>query len=308
MKKMRFMKAALVAAMLATSNLASAATPTLKVKVFNSGEVPFDFAVNSAIVMGEKDAVLVDAQFTLASAHRLVAEILQSGKRLTAIYITHWHPDHFLGLEVIKGAFPEARVLAIPQVAKEINGPYYDFKIKYWGKVLGANGPTKRVQVETLEAKHIDLEGQRLEILGPLQGDMPDSTSVWIPSIRTLIAGDAVYSHQHVWLLDAKTPEERQAWFKALDQFEALKPVMVVPGHSKNNTQVGPESIKFTRNYIQTFAREMPKAKTSRELMAVMNKRFPGLGLPIINDFNTRTFKDGWVWDGGWPQSEPKPR
>lgn len=301
------MKMVGAAAVLATASLASAETPPLKVKVFNSGEVPFDFAVNSAIVMGEKDAVLVDAQFTLASAHRLVAEILQTGKRLTTIYITHWHPDHFLGLEVIKGAFPEARVVAIPEVAKEINGPYYDFKIKYWGKVLGNNGTTKRVQVETLATKYIDLEGQRLEILGPLQGDMPDSTSVWIPSIKTLIAGDAVYSHQHVWLLHAKTPEERQAWFKALDQFEALKPAVVVPGHAKNSTQVAPEAIRFTRNYIQTFVREMPKAKSSRELMAVMNKRFPGLGLPIINDFNSKTFKDGWVWDGDWPQPQSKP-
>ncbi len=302
MQPLRLMKVLFAAALLVASNLVWAKPPALSIKVFNSGEVPFDFGVNSAIVMGEKDAVLIDAQFTLASAHRLVADILQTGKRLTAIYITHWHPDHFLGLEVIKDAFPKARVIAIPPVAREINGPYYDFKIKYWGKVLGDNGPTKRVQVESLEADHIDLEGNRLEILGPMQGDMPDSTSVWIPSIKTLIAGDAVYTHQHVWLLHAKTPEERQAWFKVLDQFEALNPAVVVPGHAKTNKQLDPGSIRFTRNYIQTFEREVPKAKNSKELMAVMKKRFPGLGLPIINEFNAKAFKDGWIWDGDWPQ------
>lgn len=303
MKAIRTIGTLLVAALLAASGAVCAKIPPLSVKVFNSGEVPFDFAVNSAIVMGEKDAVLVDAQFSLAGAHRLVAEILQTGKHLTTIYITHWHPDHFLGLEVINSAFPDARVVAIPEVAKEINGPYYDFKIGYWGKVLGRNGPTRRVQVEALDGKYIDLEGQRLEILGPLQGDMPDSTSVWIPSIRTLIAGDAVYANEHVWLLHAKSPAERQAWFRVLDQFEALKPAVVVPGHAKSSAQVAPDSIRFTRNYIRAFEQEFPRAASSAALMATMNKRFPGLGLPIINEFNAKSFKDGWVWDGDWPQS-----
>lgn len=291
------------AALLALSGAALAKAP-LTVKVFNSGEVPFDFAVNSALVMGEKDAVLIDAQFSLASAHRLVADILQSGRRLTAVYITHWHPDHFLGLEVIHAAFPEARVLAIPPVAKEINGPYYDFKIAYWGKVLGRNGPTRRVQVEPLDGDHLELEGERLEILGPLQGDMPDSTAVWIPSIRTLVAGDAVYTNEHVWLLHAKSEAERRAWFGVLDRFEALKPVKVVPGHAKSAAQTGPEAIRFTRNYIRAFEQELPRAKTSTALMAAMNRRFPGLGLPIINEFNAKAFKDGWVWDGDWPRPE----
>jgi len=45
--------------------------------------------------------MLVDAQFTLANAHRLVAEIIETGLDLKRIFITHLHPDHFLGLEVI---------------------------------------------------------------------------------------------------------------------------------------------------------------------------------------------------------------
>lgn len=305
MQTNRFMKLILVAALLLTSTLGWANDPPLTLKVFNSGKGGgrgFDFSVNSAIVMGEKDAVLVDAQFTMSAAHRLVADILETGKRLTTIYITHWHPDHFLGLEVIKDAFPQAHVVAIPEVAKEINGPYYDFKINYWGKVLGANGPQKRVQVEPLTEKFIDLEGKHLEILGPMQGDMPDSTAIWIPSIRTLIAGDVVYTNQHVWLLDARTVALRQEWYKVLDRFDALKPLVVVPGHSDTAKQLSPKAIAFTRKYIQTFEREMPKAASSKELMAVMDKRFPGIGLPIINDFNTKTFKDGWMWDGQWPR------
>lgn len=305
MKTRDYIKTIFVAALLMGSALVLASTPPpLSIKVFNSGpgDAGNDFEVNSVIVMGEKDAVLVDAQFTLAAAHRLTADIIETGKRLTTIYITHWHPDHFLGLEVIKEAFPEARVVAIREVSKEINGPYYDFKIKYWGSVLGNNGAKKRVHVETIDEDHIDLEGNRLEILGPMQGDMPDSTSIWIPSIKTLIAGDAVYNRSHVWLLHAKTPEERQAWLKVLDRFQALKPKAVVPGHADKN--MDPKSILFTRDYILAFEQESTKAKSASELMARMNKRFPGITLEIINNFNAKAFKDGWIWDGDWPQPQ----
>src|SRR3954470_6666263 len=63
---------------------------------------PQGFFVNSTLIAGEKDAVLIDGQFTPADAHRVVAAILDSGKRLTIVYVTHAHPDHYFGLGVIK--------------------------------------------------------------------------------------------------------------------------------------------------------------------------------------------------------------
>lgn len=82
----------------------------------------------------------------------------------------------------IKLAFPDARVVSIPVVAQTIEDAY-DFKLKYWGKVLGNNAAKTRVKVEPLTEDHIDLEGHQLKILGPMQVDMADSSVVWIPSI-----------------------------------------------------------------------------------------------------------------------------
>jgi glyoxylase-like metal-dependent hydrolase (beta-lactamase superfamily II) len=39
--------------------------------------------------------VLIDAPFTRADAHRTVAAVLESGKTLDTIFVTHDHPDHF---------------------------------------------------------------------------------------------------------------------------------------------------------------------------------------------------------------------
>jgi glyoxylase-like metal-dependent hydrolase (beta-lactamase superfamily II) len=97
----------------------------LSTKVFFSDESGFEVA--SLIVMGKTDATLIDAQWTLSNAHRVVAEILETGKQLKTIYVTHAHPDHYFGLGPIADAFPQARVIALPEVARTAK-PMYPVK------------------------------------------------------------------------------------------------------------------------------------------------------------------------------------
>src|SRR5437870_9893217 len=76
------------------------------------GQVGYD--VNSTLISGEKDMIVIDPQFSLSEAHKLAAKILESKKNLTTIYITHPHPDHLFGLAVLHVAFPNARIVALP--------------------------------------------------------------------------------------------------------------------------------------------------------------------------------------------------
>ena len=92
-----------------TTAVSADTQPPLQLKVFKASEDHMGLGVNSAIIYGEKEAVLIDAQFTLSNAHRLVAEILETGRRLSTIYITHEHPDHFMGLPVIKQALSRCK-------------------------------------------------------------------------------------------------------------------------------------------------------------------------------------------------------
>ena len=76
----------------------------LATRVFFSDESGFEVA--SVIVTGKTDAVLIDTQWTLSNAHRVVAEILETGKHLKTIYVTHAHPDHYFGLGGYCRGFP----------------------------------------------------------------------------------------------------------------------------------------------------------------------------------------------------------
>src|SRR5512135_2598565 len=106
----------------------------LATSVFFSDEKGFEVA--SVIVTGKTEAILIDAQWTLSNAHRVVAEIQETGKHLKTIYVTHAHPDHYFGLGPLAEAFPQARVIALPEVARTINRQFFG-KIEYWENVIG---------------------------------------------------------------------------------------------------------------------------------------------------------------------------
>ncbi|WP_417887773.1 MBL fold metallo-hydrolase [Zunongwangia sp.] len=86
----------------------------LKIKVFNGGDTLAGFAVNSVLIYSENDAVLLDTQFSQSSAHRFVGMVTENGVKPSRIYISHFHPDHFLALNVIKKNFQISRCYRFP--------------------------------------------------------------------------------------------------------------------------------------------------------------------------------------------------
>lgn len=275
----------------------------LSTKVFISSDAHDGFGVSSTIIMGEKEAMLVDAQFTLANAHRLVAEIIETGLDLKRIFITHLHPDHFLGLEVIKSVFPVAEILSYKQVAEDVNDAF-DFKIDYWGKqVLKVNGARTTYLITETEEDTLYLEGQQIKILGLLSGDCIRVTPLWIPSTRTLIASDIVFADAHVWIADMRTPERMAKWMQSLDTLEALAPKVLIPGHSRTTPSLSPSAIGFTRTYIRNFIKTLHQVNNSAELVQEMERIYPNLPVKICLDYSARILKDRYVWPGDWPVS-----
>src|SRR5216684_4460176 len=125
------------------------------IKVFTS---PDDqFWVNSVIIEGAREVMLVDAQLTKTNAERVLQQIKETKKPLSTIYITHEHADHFLGLEVFKEAYPRVRIIANSAVVDRINKVYRE-KIDIWKTILGPGGTSQVVAIEKFDGNFIRFE------------------------------------------------------------------------------------------------------------------------------------------------------
>lgn len=283
------MKSTLVTASLFALVAATSATAFAETKLTTTVHTASQtgFLVTSTLVAGEKDAVLIDAQFSKADAHRLVAAILESKKNLTHVYVTHFHPDHYFGLEVIKQAFPKAKLVALPGAVKEIKATWAA-KVKQWSPMYGTLVPTKPILPVALPGKTITLEGQTLEIKGPMQGDSADNTYVWIPSTKTVIAGDIVFAGVHPWTRET-TPDLRKAWIKTLDEIAALGPTTVVAGHKDPKAKDDVSAVKQTRDYLEAFEAAVASSKTPAEVQTKMKAKYGTHQLDIILQLGAET-------------------
>ena len=237
---------------------------------------------NVTLIEGEHDAVLVDPPFTLADAHRVVAMVLDSGKHLTTVFVTHDHPDHFFAMEVIADAFPDAKIVAHPTVVADI-WRSLPFKVKRWGPLLGANGPRHPSAPQPLTGDTIMLEGRELKVLGPMAGDHVHATALWVPSIRALVAGDLVYNQMFLWMGE-QSPADIAAWGKSLDTLAALKPDAVVAGHARPGLANDASGLEFSRRYIAAWPGLVATSADSAELRRKVQKAFPE-AIDILGDF-----------------------
>ena len=270
---------------------ANAADAPLKLDVYQADS--HSFYVSSVIVTGETEAALIDAQFTLADAHQVVAKILRTGKKLTTVYVSHGDPDYYFGLEVIKQAFPDVKVYATKETQKYITSSL-EKKLNYWGPKLGTNGPTNPVIPELLKGGSFTVDGKKLKVMG--LENHPERTFVWIPSIKAVVGGVPVYSNVHLWIADAPTKQQRKEWLEILDNISALKPKIVVPGHATDNALNTLAAVKFSKNYLKTFDNKLKKAKSSKDLIDSMSKKYSEAGLPIALEIGAKVATGEMEW------------
>jgi glyoxylase-like metal-dependent hydrolase (beta-lactamase superfamily II) len=267
-------------ALLVTATIGAQSKFTLKVHT-GRGQVGYD--VNSTMIIGERDIVLIDPQFSLSEAHKLAAEILETNKRLATVYSTHAHPDHLFGLAVIKQAFPEAKIVALPATVNAAKTGW-PARQKFWFPVYGNNIPgPDPVLPEELASPVLTLEGEEFPITGGVQGaDGPGNSFVYVPSLKAVITGDIVFDHVY---FGVPRDAARDNWLKTIDQIAALKPQVVIPGHEGPGATRDMRAIDYMKKYIADWDANVARSKDRTEMRANVLKQYPGLGMEFtLND------------------------
>lgn len=271
---------------------AQTAAAPLALKVYNAEAGSFH--VNAVVVSGRSEAVVIDTGFTRADALRVAANVLDSGKSLKAIFVSNADPDFYFGAEVLKGLFPQARVLTTPAVREKIQAKMAA-KVAFWGPKMGANAPRQPVLPDAIDGTTLTVDGEAIELRGTT-GPLAHRPYVWIPSIKAVAGALGVFGNLHVWTADTQSPAERRAWLAQLDELQALQPATVVPGHMAAGTPLDAGAIRHTREYLQRFEAELPKARNAAELIATMQQAYPKAGLGIALDIGAKVNKGEMPW------------
>ena len=234
--------------------------------------------VTSTLVAGKADAVLVDSGFVAEDVAALGDMIAASGKRLTTIFITHGHSDHYFGSALLAARFPGVKVVAARSVVDYIT-TNLDADTKAIRAMMGDVVAAPDLLPSALAGDTIDLEGHRLKVVEVGQGDIAPSTLLHVEELEAVVVGDVAYNQIHQ-MLALSGPEEWADWIASVDKIRRLDPKTVIVGHKKPEAsdQDVAGILDGTRDYIRDFASGVETAGSPKELISLMVAKYPDRG------------------------------
>ncbi|MCH3982536.1 MAG: MBL fold metallo-hydrolase [Prevotella sp.] len=262
----------------------------LALKVYNPGAQAI-FPVTSTIVYGKKDAALIDAQFQKQYAEQVVKEIKSMKKNLKYVFVSYHDPDYYFGLNVIRKAFPEAKIISTAQTAYLIEASK-DMKLDVWKDQLGTDAPDTLIVPEVVDSLP-SIEGNALEI--KYNKDDSAHPFVWIPSLKAIIGGGSVTEGGHIWMADTQGDKGIERWQQVIASMKQLEPATVVPAHFVTS-DYKPQVLDFVEKYLADYRQAAAKSNNAAELTAAMEKAWPQL--PGKDDlvFSAKVFKGEQAW------------
>lgn len=192
------------------------------------------FMNNPAWIITADGVVVIDPGSSVQAGRMVVAQLRKTtSKPVTHVFNTHVHGDHWLGNQAVLEAWPNAVMIAHPDMIQKAKDGADAFWIKLMSDMTGGYTDGTRAVIPTVEAA----DGQEFKIGGKTfrihsSTDAHSKTDLMIELVedRTLFTGDNVLSRQVMNLRDGTF----KGVIKATDQALALDAQLYVPGHGKS--------------------------------------------------------------------------
>lgn len=216
------------------------------------------FNSNAAFVVTDEGVVVVDVLGSPVLGKALLAAIRHvTDKPVKRVIITHYHADHFYGLQAFKDAGAEiwahraaqeyldggegARRLA--QRAQDLF-PWVEPDMKLVRADRWLDGDTS-----------FTLGGMRFDIayMGPAHS--PEDLIVSVPTEGVVFSGDILYGGRIPFVGEA----DSKRWLATTEKLLALHPKVLVPGHGAVSRDPA-KDLTLTREYITYLREAMGKA------------------------------------------------
>ena len=225
------------------------------------------FNSNAAFVVTRDGVVVFDALGTPelgAAMKRAIATVTAQPVRV--VIISHYHADHFYGVQALAG--PDVEIWASAKGRESLGAPLAQERLEQRRRDLWpyVDEKTRLVPptrwLEFAGGKDIAFErgGIHFRLIDVGGAHSPEDLMLWVENDRVLLAGDLYFSGRIPFVGNADT----RSWLATLDRIGPLKPAIVIPGHGSASRDPGPD-IALTREYLTYLRATMGKA--TRELV-----------------------------------------
>ena len=220
------------------------------------------FMSNAGFVVTRDGVVVFDALASPPLAKKLLGLIRQVTKQpIRRVVISHYHADHFYGLQVFKAEGAEVWAHRLAEGETRTEEAALRLAQRKEALFPWVDDTTRLIEPDRyVDDTDFELGGVHFALrhVGPAHSR--EDLAMLVKEDRVLYAGDLVFRGRVPFVGDA----DSRAWIASLDKLLELDPKVLVPGHGEPS-RTPREDIVFTREYL-VFLREQ-MAKAARELV-----------------------------------------
>jgi len=215
------------------------------------------FNSNAGFVVTRDGVVTIDALGTPALGRAMVAAIRKITSRpIRRVIITHYHADHFYGLQAFKDAgaevwahqggkqYLESEAQARLVQRRQDLSPWVDQKTRLLPADVWLDGNSSFV-----------LGGVRFDIthLGPAHS--PEDIIVTVGNSGVIFSGDILFTGRIPFVGEA----DSRLWLQTFSRLLELKPKIMITGHGEPSRRPA-DDLTLTRDYLTFLRAEMGRA------------------------------------------------
>lgn len=213
------------------------------------------FMSNAGFVVTQDGVVVFDTLATPPLAEKLIGLIREITQQpIKRVIVSHYHADHFYGLQVFKALGAEIWAHRLAEGATGTTEAAARLAQRKEALFPWVDDDTQLLEADRFLEGDMDFEMGGVDFalrhVGPAHSN--EDMAMRVKQDGVLYAGDLVFRGRVPFVGDA----DARAWIAALDKLIALEPKVLVPGHGAPSNEPRADLV-FTRDYLQYLRDKM---------------------------------------------------